>query len=430
MKVVLPVRVHRRDLKKVPEGAEDAAAHPLIEHLKEVSKEREELYPLSGKGIDYKKTKQLTEPCTVVKLHGFRTPPVWMPGDDNRVIRKAREVLLTLKMLFPPDVDGERLLDGLHETLAAVAEEVKSVPFDDIRRTCEVVMDQREIRDRMERGDLEHDGRRLVALVGEGTRPARRYTDVRRHHRIAGPKPDPHVPFEVPEGHGFEPLELELPYSGGKMKFMPIYEGELFAVAGANAQGKTTLVNAIEAGQDDHAPGDGREYCITVRSTARAEAGIRRMNGEDVSMFFKKLPPGYEGGPDNVIGLASGSIKMAYEIQKAVEEGKKIIFIDEDRAAVNLLVPGVLTKELEGIRTLVEVKDEILSRGTTLVAATGVLDDLTAAADRAIVMVEHRAEPLDLEEFRLELADYYEERANKYREEAGSPLPERHHRVG
>ncbi len=428
--MVLPVRIHRRDLKKIPEGAEDAGAHPIIEHLKEVSKDREELYPLSGKEIDYKKTKQLTEPCTVVRLHGFRTPPIWMPGKDNRVIRKARELLLTLKMLFPPDLDGEALTDRIHETLVAVVEEVKSVPFEAIRETCDVVLDQRELRKRMEDGRLIHDGRNVVALVGEGTRPARRYTNVRRHHRIAGPKPEPHIPFEVPEGNGFEPLEIKLPHSREKIKFMPIYEGELFAVAGANAQGKTTLVNAIEAGQDDHAPGDGREYCITVRSTARAEAGIRRMNGEDVSMFFKRLPPGYKGSPDNVIGLASGSIKMAYEIQKAVEEGKKMIFIDEDRAAVNLLVPGVLTKELEGIRTLVEVKDEILSRGVTIVAATGVLDDLTAAADRAVVMVEHRVEPLDLRSFRLELAEYYEERAERYRKEAGSPLPERRHRVG
>lgn len=160
---------------------------------------------------------------------------------------------------------------------------------------------------------------------------------------------------------------------------------------------------------------------ITVRRTAKAEAGIKRMNGEDVSLFFRELPPGYEGTPENVRGLASGSMKMAAEIQRALEEGAKILFIDEDKAAVNLLVPGVLTKELEGIRTLVEVRDEITSRGVTIVAATGVLDDFTAAADRAIVMEDHRPKPLNLREFRARLARYYLERARRYRSDAEGP---------
>ncbi len=418
VRITVPVRVYRRDLRKVPEGAEDAAAHPIIERIKREAREERDLYPLSGRLIDYKKARKLTEPCTVVRLHGFRTPPLWMPGESNRVLRDSREVLLSVKLLFPPDWSDERVLDGVFTALDALRDVVRSVPRREILRTCRVVLDQRELRERMESGELTHEGRRVVALIGEGARPARRFTDVRRHYRIAGPKPDPHIPFEVPEDEeaGLEPLELKLPWTGERRRFLPIYEGEMFAVAGANAQGKTTLINAIESGKDDHAPGDGREYVITVRRTARAEAGIKRMRGEDVSLFFRELPPGYEGTPENVRGLASGSMKMAAEIQRAVEEGARILFIDEDKAAVNLLVPGVLTRRLEGIRTLVEVKDEITSRGVTIVAATGVLDDFTAAADRAIVMEEHRPKPLNLREFRALLARHHAELARRYSE--------------
>ncbi|WP_456484213.1 P-loop domain-containing protein [Methanopyrus kandleri] len=423
VRVVLPVRVSRRDFKKVPKGAGDAAAHPIIEEIKRRSREEPDLYPLSGKLLDHKKVQKLTEPCTVVRLHGFRTPPLWMPGKSNRVLRRSREVLLTVRMLFPPDWSDERVLDGVYAALDALREVVREIPRKEILRTCDVVLDQRELRERLERGEIEHRGKRVVALIGDGARPARRLTDVRRHHRIAGPKPEPHIPFEVPEDPDADlvPLEIELPRTGERKLFLPIYEGELFAIAGANAQGKTTLVNAVEAGQDDHAPGDGREYVITVRRTAKAEAGIKRMNGEDVSLFFRELPPGYEGTPENVRGLASGSMKMAAEIQRALEEGAKILFIDEDKAAVNLLVPGVLTKELEGIRTLVEVRDEITSRGVTIVAATGVLDDFTAAADRAIVMEDHRPKPLNLREFRARLARYYLERARRYHSNAEGP---------
>ncbi len=423
VRISVPVRVYRRDLKKVPRGAEDAAAHPIIERIKRESLEERSLYPVSGRLVDHKKAKKLTEPCTVVRLHGFKTPPLWMPGRSNRVLRGSREVLLSVKMLFPPDWSDERVLDGVFEALDALRDVVRSVPRKEILRTCHVVLDQRELRERLESGELTHDGRRVVSLIGEGTRPARRFTDVRRHYRIAGPKPDPHVPFEIPEDEeaGLEPLELKLPWTGEKRRFLPIYEGEMFAVAGANAQGKTTLINAIEAGKDDHAPGDGREYVVTVRRTARAEAGVRRMRGEDVSLFFRELPPGYEGSPENVHGVASGSMKMAAEIQRAVEEGAKILFIDEDKAAVNLLVPGVLTRKLEGIRTLVEVKEEITSRGVTIIAATGVLDDFTAAADRAIVMENHRAKPLNLKEFRARLAKHHAELARRYSEAEESP---------
>ena len=129
----------------------------------------------------------------------------------------------------------------------------------------------------------------LVAFVADGTRPARRFTRFRCHHRIAGPKEGVHVPFRCPQE--LDPVEVELAGSGRVVTGLGIRRREVFAVAGSNAEGKSTLLHAVIAGRDDHAAGDGRELLVSDNGVA----GLVRatdLSGADVSLFFSRLPPG------------------------------------------------------------------------------------------------------------------------------------------
>ena len=132
------------------------------------------------------------------------------------------------------------------------------------------------------------------------------------------------------------------------------------------------------------------------------------MNGQDISLFFQKLPKGIKGNPKKVYGTASGSMTMAYQIQRALNAKMDLILIDEDNSAVNLLVSGLLSKWFEGVKSLAEIiMNEREKLTSAFVIVTSSLDLLTACGDRAIYLEDHEAKYLNLEKFREELGGYY-----------------------
>lgn len=91
-------------------------------------------------------------------------------------------------------------------------------------------------------------------------------------------------------------------------------------------------------------PGDGREYCVTVRDavSVRAEDG-RYVNNCNVSAFISQLPTTTTAAAGAVDTKqfssrdASGSTSQAANVSEAVEMGAKALLVDEDVSAANFM---------------------------------------------------------------------------------------------
>jgi len=163
------------------------------------------------------------------------------------------------------------------------------------------------------------------------------------------------------------------------------------------------------AGEDDHAAGDGREFLVSVPKAAFVEAGARELNGADVSLFFKSLPPGLGGMPKSACGQGSGSLIMAHMIEAALRKEVPMLLFDEDRAATNLLVPGCFqTGEVTPLSTLLACHREVFG-DTAVIFAASSLDILIAQADRILVFDRHQAGSISRREFREKLIQYLRE---------------------
>ena len=257
----------------------------------------------------------------------------------------------------------------------------------------------------------------LVSFFGDGAKPARHCTQYRCFFRTAGPKMGVSVPFACPRES--EPVELELEASNLTVTGLDIKKREVFAVAGSNAQGKTTFLEGIISGMDDHAAGDGRERIVTVHGLCSAEATNCELAGADVSMFFSALPPGMDGTVKAAYGTGGGSMTMAYQVQRAIVRGTPILIIDEDRAAANLLVRSCLqTGEITPLSEIL-AHDRGKMGETALVFAACAMDTLIAQADRIMVLDRHVASAIDCGGFRRRLATSLEKIAGEILEKDG-----------
>lgn len=131
----------------------------------------------------------------------------------------------------------------------------------------------------------------------------------------------------------------------GDIRGMAIPEG-ICVITGGGFHGKSTLMQAIEAGIYPHIPGDGRERIVT-RSDAvsiRAEEG-RKVEKVDISPFIRDLPTGASTrafSTDN----ASGSTSQAASIIESLEMGSRLLLFDEDTCATNFLVRDTLIQKI------------------------------------------------------------------------------------
>jgi hypothetical protein len=164
------------------------------------------------------------------------------------------------------------------------------------------------------------------------------------------------------------------------------------ALAGAPYHGKSTLLGAIANGAEDHPPGDGREGVVADASLipVQAEDG-RRIAATDLSTFFAALP-----GADPrrfTTARASGATSMAATVLQGIAGGCRLLLIDEDTAASNLLaidagMRRLLGQRLVGTRTLLEHLPAFAAAGISTVLVAGSSTASLAAADRVLV-VDH-----------------------------------------
>lgn len=196
-----------------------------------------------------------------------------------------------------------------------------------LQTVYELSVDQQKIREELE-------ARHLVAFVSNGAILPRESGSSDQPMKDA-------VPFV--SAPGFE-VELDLPYAG-KMKGMAIPEG-ITLIVGGGYHGKSTLLEALQAGVYDHIPFDGREYVITKSDAMkiRAEDG-RSVHTENISSFVRNLPGG-RSTEDFISEDASGSTSQAANVMEALESGSRILLMDEDTSATNFLIRDELMSEV------------------------------------------------------------------------------------
>lgn len=377
-----------------PRGA-DGAAWALIEAVKRRVPDDPSLRPLGG--LDTPRPQRYaawTEPVTIIHSESAMGAGLWKSDHENVLAEDGFHC--TVKGAVPyPGTPDPQTVRHLGEEVAALADGIlaatEKIPTSMLRDAALWSLDQKALRIRLPE-------MRLVAFLGDGTRPARAYTPFRQHYRIAGPKDGVHIPFQCPEA--LEPVEVELQASRRVVTGLGIRRREALVISGSNAQGKTTLIQAIRAGEDDHAPGDGRELVVTVRGARTAEAGGLDLHGADVSLFFHRLPPGMTGTPKAAFGQGSGSMTMAMQFAAAIREEAPLIVVDEDRGAANLLVSSCLQEEDVTPLAGILAEDREVLGDATLVIASSSLDPLIAQADRILVLRGHRAGAVSKSAFR------------------------------
>lgn len=163
-------------------------------------------------------------------------------------------------------------------------------------------------------------------------------------------------------------------------------------ITGGGYSGKSTLLDAISAGIYDHAPGDGRELCITDPSavTISAEDG-RSVKTVNISPFIKWLPGGDTAhfSTDH----ASGSTSQAANIMESVAGGARLLLIDEDRSATNFMIRDRMMKALierEPITPFTDRVQELAGQGISTILVIGGSGEYLAVADRIYLMEDYR----------------------------------------
>jgi predicted ABC-class ATPase len=164
-----------------------------------------------------------------------------------------------------------------------------------------------------------------------------------------------------------------------------------------------------------------REGVLTVPGVAPAQGGSQGMAGEDVSLFFLRLPPGLAGDPRSVRGQGSGFPRHDLPDPAGRPPGRPPLPLRRgQRGAPNLLVPSCLQEgEVEVLSALL-ARDPGALGGTGLVFAAGALDILVARAGRILVLQDHRARAISPAEFRARLSAHLREVLSHLEGDGGS----------
>ncbi|MCH7232747.1 ABC-ATPase domain-containing protein [Glycomyces sp. L485] len=316
-----------------------------------------------------------------------RTKDLRIDAGGQEVLRRSScevgadgSVVFRLGAQFPGRgrrIDGRAAARLLCETLPDVADEALSVSDDEAGLWVRSADDTEALRAAVaERG--------LVAFVADGSVLPRR-SGVDDRPMSGG------VPFTSPESTA---VSIDLPHAG-PVRGMGIEPG-VTLIVGGGFHGKSTLLRALEAGVWDHVPGDGRELVVAALSAVkiRAEDG-RATTGVDVHAFVDHLPSG-DDTRHFTTENASGSTSQAAAIVEALEAGSRLLLIDEDTAATNLMIRDarmqeLVAKEREPLTPLVDlIRSMADDHGVSTVLVMGGSGDYMDVADRVVMMDSYR----------------------------------------
>ena len=181
------------------------------------------------------------------------------------------------------------------------------------------------------------------------------------------------IPFISPESLC---IEINTPHKG-TIKGMGIPIG-ITTITGGGYHGKSTLLDAIQTGVYNHIHGDGREYVITDATAIkiRSEDG-RFVKDVDLSLFINDLPNKVDTHCFTTLD-ASGSTSQSASIIEGMESKTKLLLLDEDTSATNLLVrepfmQEVIHRDKEPITPFIERAEDLFTKcgiSTSLVAGS------------------------------------------------------------
>ncbi|EPD26954.1 ABC-ATPase domain-containing protein [Actinotignum schaalii] len=182
---------------------------------------------------------------------------------------------------------------------------------------------------------------------------------------------------------------VHLPHAG-EVTGMPIIPG-ITVIVGGGYHGKSTLLSALERSVYPHIPGDGRELVALDPSAMKVRAADGRwVTGVDVSAFINSLPDGTDT-TDFSTENASGSTSQAAAISESIEAGSRVLLIDEDTSATNLMIRDERMRELvpatqEPITPFVDRVAGMARAGISTIMVMGGSGDYLDAADRVLLM--------------------------------------------
>ncbi len=177
----------------------------------------------------------------------------------------------------------------------------------------------------------------------------------------------------------------------GRWRGLGIRSG-VTALVGAPYHGKSTVLQAIAAGRENHRPGDGREGVVCVRDAlvVQADEG-RRIVRQDVRAFFAHLP----GAQAHCFSTerASGATSMAASVLQGLAAGARVLLIDEDTAAGNFLwldpaMRGLLGRAARGGSTLCDQLRAMAAAGISCVVAVGSATPVLGRADHVLAVLD------------------------------------------
>lgn len=305
---------------------------------------------------------------------------------DCRILRRSgllyneeeNAFVLKLFVLFPTgagvSILGERISRMMTDILKTIEEGNALIDKADLRERLEVYKKQVALRRFCrEKG--------YVAFVADGSILPRK-----------GDSEEPlanAVPFASPER-----LRVEVPMEDGTvLTGMGVPKG-ITVITGAGFSGKTTLLEAMEAGIYNHVPGDGREFVVAEQSLAvtNAEDG-RYVANEDISMFFSDIP--FQDIRDFSTKHASGSISQAANIIEAIAGESRLLTIDEDKSATNFMIRDELMRQIVKNEVIIPFTDRIQSlvkqKGVSVILVIGGSGEYLKIADTVILMDRYLA---------------------------------------
>lgn len=305
---------------------------------------------------------------------------------DCRVMRRSgllynkeqQTFVLKLFVLFPTgagvSILGERISRMITDILKVAEEGTALLDMKDLQERLNVYKMQMTLREFCRENDY-------VAFVADGSILPRKGDS---EEPLAGA-----IPFVSPER-----LRVAVPMEDGAVLHgMGIPKG-ITVITGAGFSGKTTLLEAMEAGIYNHVPGNGREFVVADESlmTTNAEDG-RYVANEDISMFFSDIP--FQDIRDFTTKHASGSISQAANIIEAIAGGSRLLAIDEDKSATNFMIRDELMRRIVTDEVIIPFTDRIRSlteqRQVSTILVIGGSGEYLKIADTVILMHQYVA---------------------------------------
>lgn len=281
---------------------------------------------------------------------------------------------------FGRRIAGRQAAELLCDDIPALAQRslfYQALDPEAIQLHCDTAEDAHSLRQQL-------PGRGLVAFISNGAvLPRRSGIDER-------PLEDG-LPFQAPASMQ---VQMTCPHAGTRSG-MGIPEG-ITLIVGGGYHGKSTLLQAIEAGIYNHIPGDGREQVIAVETATkvRAEDG-RSITGVDISPFINHLPQGKSTRSFSTPN-ASGSTSQAANIIEAIEAGAQLLLVDEDTSATNFMIrdrrmQALIAKQQEPITPFIDkVKQLHTDLGISTILVMGGSGDYFDVADRVVALNSYR----------------------------------------